>query len=119
DGDPAALAVVEELHGRTVTVAEGDWARYHAAAVIAANHLVALMGQVQRVADTVGAPLDAFLALAQGSLDDVAALGPAAALTGPVSRGAWATVDRHIEALPDDGRDAYRTMAQEAEKLCR
>lgn len=119
DGDPAALAVVEELHGRTVTVAEGDWARYHAAAVIAANHLVALMGQVQRVADTVGAPLDAFLALAQGSLDDVAALGPAAALTGPVSRGDWATVERHIEALPDDERDAYRTMAQEAEKLCR
>ena len=32
--------------------------RYHAAAAIAANHLVALLGQVERVASSIGAPLD-------------------------------------------------------------
>ena len=35
--------------------------RYHAAAVIASNHLVALLGQVERVAATVGVPLEAYL----------------------------------------------------------
>lgn len=119
EGDPLAAQVVAALQGRAVTVAEGHWARYHAAAVIAANHLVALLGQVERVAGGIGVPLEAYLDLARGSLDDVAALGPAAALTGPVRRGDRATVERHLAALPDDERAAYAALAEEAAKLCR
>jgi predicted short-subunit dehydrogenase-like oxidoreductase (DUF2520 family) len=118
-GDPLVEEVVAELHGRVVRVAEGDWARYHAAAVIASNHLVALLGQVERVAASIGAPLDAYLDLARGALDDVVALGPAAALTGPVRRGDVATVDRHLAALPPEEQAAYRTLAEEAARLCR
>jgi predicted short-subunit dehydrogenase-like oxidoreductase (DUF2520 family) len=118
EGDPMVEEVVEELHGRIVRVAEGDWARYHAAAVMASNHLVALLGQVERVAATIAAPLDAYLDLARGALDDVAALGPAAALTGPVRRGDLATVQRHIEALPESERAAYEALAEEAARLC-
>lgn len=117
-GDPLVEEVVAELHGRIVRVAEDDWARYHAAAVIASNHLVALLGQVERVAASVDAPLEAYLDLARGALDDVVALGPAAALTGPVRRGDQATVDRHLQALPDAERAAYRALAQEAGRLC-
>jgi predicted short-subunit dehydrogenase-like oxidoreductase (DUF2520 family) len=118
DGDPLGAAVVRALEGRVVTVAEDAWARYHAAAVIAANHLVALLGQVERVAATIGAPLDAYLALARGSLDDVADLGPAAALTGPVRRGDTATVERHLAALPEEERAVYAALAAEAGRLC-
>ncbi|MET0727231.1 MAG: DUF2520 domain-containing protein [Acidimicrobiales bacterium] len=118
EGDPLVEDVVDELHGRVVRVAEVDWARYHAAAVIAANHLVALMGQVERVAGSVGAPLDAYLDLARGSLDDVAVLGPAGALTGPVRRGDTATVQRHLDALPEGERATYRALAEEAARLC-
>lgn len=118
EGDPLVEAVVHELHGRVVRVAEADWPRYHAAAVIAANHVVALLGQVERVAASIGAPLDAYLELARGSLDDVAALGAAAALTGPVRRGDTATVDRHLDALPEEERPTYRALAEEAARLC-
>lgn len=118
DGDPLVEEIVEELHGRTVRIAEQDWARYHAAAVIAANHLVALMGQLERVASSVDAPLEAFLDLARGSLDDVAAVGPAAALTGPVRRGDHATIERHLAALPAGERHAYEALATEAARLC-
>lgn len=118
DGDPIVEQVVAELHGRVVRVAEDDWPRYHAAAVIAANHLVALLGQVERVADTIGAPLAAYLDLARGALEDVAALGPAAALTGPVRRGDTATVALHLDSLPAAERPAYRTLADEAARLC-
>ncbi|MDP1820224.1 MAG: DUF2520 domain-containing protein [Acidimicrobiales bacterium] len=118
DGDPAARAVVEALHGQVLAVAEADWVRYHAAAVIAANHLVALLGQVERVAGSIGAPLEAYLALARGSLDDVAALGPAGALTGPVRRGDLATVARHLDALPAEERSAYEALSAEAARLC-
>ena len=46
--------IVECLGGRMVEVADGDRAAYHAAACIAANHVVALLGQVERVAASVG-----------------------------------------------------------------
>lgn len=119
DGDALVESVATALEGRVVAIAEDDWARYHAAAVIAANHLVALMGQVERVTAGVGAPLAAYLDLARGSLDDVAELGPAAALTGPVRRGDTETVARHLAALPADERAAYQVLAEEAAKLCR
>ena len=118
DGDPVALDVVGALDGRPVAVPEEHWVRYHAAAVIAANHLVALLGQVERVAESVGVPLQAYLDLAQGSLDDVAELGPAAALTGPVRRGDHATVEGHLAALPPEERPAYEALAAEAARLC-
>ncbi len=118
EGDPLVAEVVASLQGRAVHVAEGDWARYHAAAVIASNHLVALLGQAERVAAGVGAPVEAFLDLARGSLSDVAALGPRAALTGPVRRGDAETVARHLAALPDDERPAYEALAREAARLC-
>lgn len=118
DGDSLAAEVVASLRGKVVHVAEADWARYHAAAVIASNHLVALLGQAERVAATVGAPIDAFLDLARGSLADVAALGAADALTGPVRRGDAATVERHLAALPVEERAGYEAMAREAARLC-
>ena len=93
--------------GRTVAVADGDRAAYHAAACIAANHVVALLGQVERVAATAGLPLDAFLGLTRSAVDDVARLGPAAALTGPAARGDWATLARHRDALEPAERPAY------------
>lgn len=117
-GDPVVATLVHALGGRALHIGEGDWVRYHAAAVIASNHLVALLGQVERVAATVGAPLEAYLDLSRGTLDNVGALGPAGALTGPVRRGDTATVQRHLSALPDDERSAYEAMAAQAARLC-
>ena len=103
-GDPpGSLALMEalvaDLGGRSFTVADADRAAYHAAAAIASNHLVALLGQVERVAAGAGVPLEAYLDLVRATLDNVAEMGPAAALTGPVARGDWATVERHRAAL--------------------
>ena len=56
-GDDKILDVVRSLGGRSFTVADERRALYHAAACVAANHLVALMGQVERLADAAGVPL--------------------------------------------------------------
>ena len=106
-GDPAARQVAEDLGGNVVTVEDGNRAAYHAAAVIAANHLVALMGQVERVAATAGLPLDAFAGLMRAATEDALALGPGAALTGPAVRGDWDTVERHRTAIAS--MPAHRT----------
>jgi predicted short-subunit dehydrogenase-like oxidoreductase (DUF2520 family) len=116
-GDPAVARVVEALDGRPVTVADEDRTAYHATAAIAANHLVALLGQVERSARRIGVPLDAYLDLARGSLDDVAEVGPVRALTGPVARGDRDTVARHLAALPEDERTLYAVCSAAAERL--
>ncbi|HEY5109440.1 MAG TPA: DUF2520 domain-containing protein [Acidimicrobiales bacterium] len=106
-GDPVTRMVAEALGGNVVEVADADRAAYHAAAVIAANHLVALMGQVERVAAIAGLPLDAFAGLMRAASEDAFALGPGAALTGPAARGDWETVERHRATIA--GMPAHRT----------
>ena len=116
-GDPLAEQVVADLDGRCVAVDDEHRAAYHAAACIASNHLVALLGQVDRVGRSAGVPLDAFLALARQTLDNVATVGPRDALTGPVRRGDRATVDRHRAALAAEEHAAYDAMVEQAERL--
>ena len=116
-GDPMAAAVVADLEGRVVEVDDAHRAAYHAAACIASNHLVALLGQVERVAGGAGVPLDAFLELARQTLDNVERVGPRAALTGPVARGDEETVARHRAALDADELPAYDALADQARRL--
>lgn len=106
-GEPVARHMAESLGGRAVEVADADRALYHAAACIAANHVVALLGQVERIAAVAGLPFDAFLELARAAVDDVDRLGPRRALTGPAARGDWATLGRHGQALPPEERPGY------------
>jgi predicted short-subunit dehydrogenase-like oxidoreductase (DUF2520 family) len=116
-GDPLAHDVVRALRGRGFDVADSGRPTYHAAAVVASNHLVALLGQVERLGEAVGVPFEAYLDLVRATVDNVAALGPAAALTGPAARGDEATIRRHLRALPPDERRAYRALAEAARRL--
>jgi predicted short-subunit dehydrogenase-like oxidoreductase (DUF2520 family) len=116
-GDPLTEVVVVDLGGRSFQVDDGDRPLYHAAACIAANHLVALLGQVERLAEVAGVPFEAYLTLAGGALADVETLGPAAALTGPAARGDDATIAAHLAALPEGERNGYAVMSSLASVL--
>jgi predicted short-subunit dehydrogenase-like oxidoreductase (DUF2520 family) len=114
-GDPLMSSLVAQLGGRSVELPDEARIAYHAAATIASNHTVALLGQVERVAASVGLPLAAYLPLVSQTLDNVAALGPAAALTGPAARGDESTLARHRAALDPAEVPAYDALAE----LCR
>lgn len=116
-GDALIGSVAAALDGRAFRVADSDRVTYHAAAAVAANNLVALMGQVERLAASVGVPVEAMFELAAGALDQVRRRGAATALTGPVARGDWATVAAHLEVLPSDERAAYEALALQALRL--
>lgn len=116
-GDPIADELVESLGGRAFVIDDEHRVEYHAAACIAANHLVALLGQVERIGGAAGAPFEAYLSLVRGAVDNVAELGPAAALTGPAARGDELTIARHLAAIDPSERDAYRAMADQARRL--
>jgi predicted short-subunit dehydrogenase-like oxidoreductase (DUF2520 family) len=114
DGPPELERLALTLGLRPFRVDPARRSEYHAAAAVASNHLVALLGHVERLAADSGVPFEAFLPLVRRTVDNVAALGPAAALTGPVARGDLETVVRHIDAMPADERDLYRALARGA-----
>ena len=66
------------------------------------------MGQVERIAESAGLSVDAFLDLARAAIDDVARFGARNALTGPASRGDWATLERHLDAIDASEHAGYR-----------
>lgn len=114
DGPPSVERLAMSLGMRPFRVDTGQRAAYHAAATIASNHLVALVGQAARVADAAGIPPEALWPLLRSALENAEALGPKDALTGPVARGDVDTVARHLEALDPDERPAYAALAQAA-----
>lgn len=116
-GDPLLLEVISDLGGTPIEVRDEDRAGYHAAAAVASNHLVVLMAQVERVAARAGVPLSAFRGLVAGTLDNIAELGCAAALTGPAARGDEETVERHRRAIGPDELEMYDVMAHGAKAL--
>jgi predicted short-subunit dehydrogenase-like oxidoreductase (DUF2520 family) len=116
-GDPLATEVVEALGGHPLTVDDDRRAAYHAAAVIASNHLVALLAQVERVATAAGVPPEAYMDLVRATVDNVAELGAARALTGPAARGDEATIERHLGAIADEERALYEVLSEACRKL--
>jgi predicted short-subunit dehydrogenase-like oxidoreductase (DUF2520 family) len=75
------------------------------------------MGQVARVAESIGLDLEVFLGLSRAALADVERVGPAAALTGPAARGDTATLARHRAALAPEERAGYDACVALAQRL--
>jgi predicted short-subunit dehydrogenase-like oxidoreductase (DUF2520 family) len=116
-GDPVVTALVASVGGRAIRVSDESRTLYHATATCASSHLVALMAHVEALARAAGFTLADFVPLARQSLDDVAARGPRAALTGPVSRGDDDTIAAHVAALPAAERETYRALAARAARV--
>jgi predicted short-subunit dehydrogenase-like oxidoreductase (DUF2520 family) len=99
----AATALARAIGMRAFEIEDSGRAAYHAAASIASNFLVTLEAAAERAASGAGLePADARALLAplvRSTVENWAARGPEAALTGPIARGDDATVARQREAL--------------------
>ncbi len=131
---PIGQALVVEIGGEPVVVAEEARPLYHAALAHGANHLVVLVAQAAHalVAAGVKTPervLEPLLGAAlDGALRDASAAGSApgggaGSLTGPVVRGDSGTVAAHLAELgalavadptAADVPEAYRVLARGA-----
>ena len=123
EGDAALLDLLAEmatsLGAVPVRLAPDSKAAYHAAAVLAAGGLTALLDIVAAVAvptglDEAGA-LAVYGPLAAQALANARALGTAAALTGPAVRGDAGTIEAHLAAVAVAGEEAlavYRALGQ-------
>jgi predicted short-subunit dehydrogenase-like oxidoreductase (DUF2520 family) len=97
---PVAEALVVEMGGEPVRIAEEHRDLYHAALASSANHLVTLVVQAAELLRQAGVanPGRMLGPLLSAALDNALRLGDAA-LTGPVARGDAETVAGHIQAL--------------------
>lgn len=118
---PVAQALVVEMGGEPVVIAESDRGTYHAALAHASNHLVTLTAQSRQLLESIGVeqPDRMLSPLMHAALENSLVNGDSA-LTGPVARGDVGTVRRHLDVLselvqdglPDDVRLAYQQMAR-------
>jgi predicted short-subunit dehydrogenase-like oxidoreductase (DUF2520 family) len=106
---PAAEALVIEMGGEPVFIAEERRSLYHAALASGANHLITLVVQAADLLREAGVaePARMLGPLLSAALDNALRLGDAG-LTGPVARGDADTVADHIEALRDVSPEALR-----------
>jgi len=102
-----AEALVIEMEGEPVFIAEENRALYHAGLASAANHLVTLVTESCDLLRAAGAadPARMLSPLLFAALDNALRLGDAG-LTGPVARGDVGTVAGHLEALRDTAPEA-------------
>ena len=115
----AARKIVRALGGRSFSLAARDKSLYHAAAVIASGHTVALFSLAADLLARCG--LDerrarrVLLPLLASTLDNLKrSSAPEEALTGTFARADLSTVRRHLAAFADAGdlpRDATRIYA--------
>lgn len=95
--------LAEILGLRPFDLDESGRAAYHAGAAMASNYFVTLRAAAGSLLETAGAPREALDPLMRGVMDS------GFSLTGPIARGDWETVEKHLEVI--------RTQAPELEEL--
>ena len=98
-----ATALAERLGMKPFEIDDEGRAAYHAAASVASNFLVTLQAAAETIASGAGLDRDdaraLLMPLVRQTVENVAELGPEAALTGPIARGDETTVDAQRAAV--------------------
>jgi len=114
-----ARRIVRALGGSPVRIAGSKKVLYHAAAAMAAGHVLAVEEAATQVLVSIGMKrseaIRGLVPLTRQVLENFERLGPRAAWTGPLSRGDYKVVGAHSSAL----RGSPREFAQAYESLNR
>ena len=95
-------------------LADEQRATYHAGAAIASNYLVTLRRAAGSLLEAAGAPPEALDPLMRRTIENHFEL------TGPISRGDWATVDAHVSAIRSERpelEELYTSLADATKAL--
>ncbi|MCI8409746.1 MAG: DUF2520 domain-containing protein [Lachnospiraceae bacterium] len=89
---------------------------YHAAAVFASNHVVALakvsMDLLMNCGFDESSALSAITPLLMGNVSNITKEGPTLALTGPIERNDTSTIQKHLDCLKDSYQLLYRELSK-------
>ncbi len=112
-----ARSIVRSLGGRPVKISASKKRLYHAAAALAAGHVLAVEEAATRMLMCAGMKrydaVHALLSLTRQALENFERLGARAAWTGPLARGDYRVIAAHEKAmgeLPVEYRRAYKAL---------
>ena len=101
-----AKNIVRDLGGIPLFISSDQKPLYHAAACFASNYLVSLMNAVESIYQAIGLnekdAKAAYLPLVYGSLKNIEKSGSIHSLTGPIARGDFGTIKKHITAINEN-----------------
>jgi len=128
EGDAIARRVGTEiaraLGGVVVALDSRAKPAYHAAGALVASQALALVEAATQILMKVGFTRrraeQALLPLMRQMLDNFERLGPQEAWTGPIARGDYATVEKHVRALeeyPREVGESYAALARLAGRV--
>jgi predicted short-subunit dehydrogenase-like oxidoreductase (DUF2520 family) len=107
DGHARASWLAETLGLQPFALADDRRALYHAGAAIASNFLVTLYRAAAQLFEQAAAPPAALVPVMERTIAN------GFELTGPIARGDWETVDRHLAALAGGELEPlYRALAE-------
>jgi predicted short-subunit dehydrogenase-like oxidoreductase (DUF2520 family) len=119
-----ARQIARTLGGSPVHIAGSKKILYHAAAAMAAGHVLAVEEAATQLLLSLGMrrseAVRALLPLTRQVLENFETLGPRAAWTGPLSRGDYKVVRAHLEALqesPEEVAQAYDALSHLAARV--
>lgn len=125
EGHPYAVnawqQLLDALGNRSVVIDQAKKPKYHAAASILSNQVIAVLatgyelleecGFSEKEARTFSA------ALVRDNVEHVIADGCVSALTGPIERGDVGTVQKHLQELNDTQKEMYRVCGSKLLEL--
>lgn len=100
--------LISSIGGVPFSVPAEQRVTYHAALAMASNFAVALAADAAALAGSH----ELLVPLLRATIENIARLGPEAALTGPIARGDAGTVRAHLAALPAELVEPYVVMAR-------
>jgi len=119
-----AQSIAKSLGGIPVVIETADKPAYHAAAVMAGGSIYPVLEAGLQLLISVGftrqRASQTLLPLLRQIFDNIERIGPRAAWTGPLSRGDYAVVAKHMDALrryPPEFRKSYAALAQLAAQV--
>jgi predicted short-subunit dehydrogenase-like oxidoreductase (DUF2520 family) len=119
-----ARQMARALGGSPVSIAGERKILYHAAAAMAAGHVLAVEEAATQLMVSAGMrrseAVRALLALTRQVLDNLEQLGPRAVRTGPLSRGDYKVVAAHLEVLresPEEFVQVYEALNRLAARV--
>jgi len=104
----AGFWLAETLGLRPFELDDASRAAYHAGAAFASNYLVTIREAGRSLLEVAGTPPDALDPLIRGVIDT------GFELTGPIARGDWETVERHLAVIREERpelEELYLTLA--------
>jgi len=105
--DDQLAALAESIGCHPFTLEDGKKPLYHAAAAASANFVLAALAVAEELFDASGVPFETSRPLVGAIVENAFALGPSAALTGPIARGDTGTVASQLEAVRTGSPEFY------------